>query len=691
MMNGIYQGVIITTLVALGLRATRRTNAATRHAILFGTLMLVAALIPAHALRDYITHLSWISSPSPIAPRMFSGVEERAGERRPSFRSGIIGLDGARSLSALPSALGSYQGSSGTGSGLLAREFEPAVRAEELYKAESRETTADFVSHPKSSAEPTGNVLTGLPGPDGQGPSALISPEQTWLRRTVIRLLHPISWKLSSRLPRTTSLVLLSFCLGAAALRLALLLRNVRQMRRLKRASAAPSVAFAERFRALCGDLDMNRRVELRISSLHRSPILVGFLHPVILLPGDEARESRLTEFEQILSHELAHVRRWDDWANLVQHLVQAALFFHPAVWWISKRLVFEREIACDDWVLQRGTRPRAYALLLAELAKRISRPSLLLAPGASTAKSQLQQRINMILNTGRNTSTRLAASRVGIATTAAAFAAALALYLAPRLVMAQAQPAGTAHDGGSAKAELTSIPPNSGGPGVESRRQAPAPDLPGPPLAGPTAAPSLPLPAIIARQDFPSAPATPSVGLPEPSSAPRPAQPGALPRQPAQPEARFREASIEERLARVEEMVRSLLAQPGARFAPDDPFTDGKDSEYRERMRKQEMERQQGRFERQSAQAAEETARAREEHGRALGAEGEQREQFRLRDDVTLRMKALEEQRTNLERQMEDLRRQMEKLERERDNMKRRYQDDKLPEKQKEEVRPDE
>jgi beta-lactamase regulating signal transducer with metallopeptidase domain len=683
MMNGVYQGVIITTLVALGLRATRRANAATRHAILIGTLMLVAALIPAHALRDYVSHLSWISSNSPPAPRIFSGPEERAGESTPSFRSGSIGLDGGRSLSASPSALRSEQGLSVTGRKLTSEEIEPAVRAEDLYKAESREITSDFGSHPNSSAEPTGNVLTGLRVPDGQGPSALISPEQTWFQRAVNRLVHPVSWKLSSRLPRTTSLVLLSCCLGVAAIRLALLLRTVRQMRRLKRASAAPSVAFAERFRALCRDLNMSRRVELRVSSLHRSPVLIGFLDPVILLPGDEARESRLAEYDQVLSHELAHVRRWDDWANLAQHLVQAALFFHPAVWWISKRLVFEREIACDDWVLQRGTRPRAYALLLAELAKRISRPSLLLAPGASTAKSQLQQRINMILNTRRNTSTRLAASRVGIATTAAAFAAALALYFAPRLVMAQAQPAGTAHDAEAAKAELASIPPKSGGPGVESRREAPAPDLPEPPSAGPAATPSFPQPAIVARQNLRSAPATPSVGLPEPSSAPRPAQLGALPRQPAQPEARFREASIEERLARVEEMVRSLLAQPGARFAPDDPSADRKDSEYKDRMRKQEMERQQGQFERQSAQAEEESARAREENERTLGAEGEQREQFRVREDLTLRMKVLEEQRTNLERQMEDLRRQMEKLERERDNMKRRYRDDKLPQKQ--------
>src|SRR5207247_2484980 len=82
----------------------------------------------------------------------------------------------------------------------------------------------------------------------------------------------------------------------------------------------------------------------------------------------------------------------------------------HPAVWWISKRLSLEREIACDDYVLQSSAQPHAYALLLANLAARLQRCPPLLAPGASNNKTQLQQRIDMILNTRRNTSPRLAA-----------------------------------------------------------------------------------------------------------------------------------------------------------------------------------------------------------------------------------------------------------------------------------------
>ena len=71
-------------------------------------------------------------------------------------------------------------------------------------------------------------------------------------------------------------------------------------------------------------------------------------------------------------NHELAHVRRRDDWTNLVQHCINALFFFHPAIWWVSKRISLEREIACDDQVLHSTRRPRAYALLLADLATRM-------------------------------------------------------------------------------------------------------------------------------------------------------------------------------------------------------------------------------------------------------------------------------------------------------------------------------
>ena len=305
-----------------------------------------------------------------------------------------------------------------------------------------------------------------------------------------------------------------------------------------------------------------------------------------------------------------------------------------------------------------------------------------------------------MVLNTRRNASTRLATSRLGVITLAAALTAALALYFAPRLVLAREQPAGNAPDAsalaelpGEAPALATLVPdteptgaeradPFSPTPvksGGEIQQDASEPGLPAPPAVPPPAASIPPRPAIIARQDFKPAPPRPSANeLPDVGPAPRSDQPGALPRQPRRPEARARDTSIEERLARLEEMVHSLLAQKGGRFAPGEAPPEWRDSENRARMREKEL------FERQDARAADEAARVRQEREKEFRSEPGQRRQDKLRADLARRMKSLQEQRENLERQMQELRRDIEKIEREQQGVKQRNEEDNLPKKRK-------
>jgi len=79
-------------------------------------------------------------------------------------------------------------------------------------------------------------------------------------------------------------------------------------------------------------------------------------------------------ELDQILLHEYAHVRRGDDWSRLVQALVEAALWLHPAAWWIAREINLEREIACDDWVVAKTGAARAYVSCLLRVAE--SQPS---------------------------------------------------------------------------------------------------------------------------------------------------------------------------------------------------------------------------------------------------------------------------------------------------------------------------
>ena len=85
-----------------------------------------------------------------------------------------------------------------------------------------------------------------------------------------------------------------------------------------------------------------------------RLPITAGLRDPAVLFPASLV--PRLTEQDarNVWLHETAHVRRRDDWTNLIQRIVEAVLFFHPVVLWVGRKLNLERELACDDWVVRR-------------------------------------------------------------------------------------------------------------------------------------------------------------------------------------------------------------------------------------------------------------------------------------------------------------------------------------------------
>jgi hypothetical protein len=136
-----------------------------------------------------------------------------------------------------------------------------------------------------------------------------------------------------------------------------------------------------------------------------RVPTAIGFFKPVIVVPGWVMQELSADEFNQILLHELAHLRRWDDWTNLAQKVVKALFFFHPAVWWIEKKVSLEREMACDDAVIAETASPRAYAECLTHLAeKTLVQRSMALAQAALGRIRQTSLRVAQILDVDRPT-----------------------------------------------------------------------------------------------------------------------------------------------------------------------------------------------------------------------------------------------------------------------------------------------
>ena len=102
--------------------------------------------------------------------------------------------------------------------------------------------------------------------------------------------------------------------------------------------------------------------IELRTSPNSMEPGVVGILHPVLLWPEGISQHLDDAHLEAILAHEVCHVQRRDNLTSTIHMLVEALFWFHPLVWWLEKRLIDERERACDEAVLQLGKQPQVYA-----------------------------------------------------------------------------------------------------------------------------------------------------------------------------------------------------------------------------------------------------------------------------------------------------------------------------------------
>lgn len=108
--------------------------------------------------------------------------------------------------------------------------------------------------------------------------------------------------------------------------------------------------------------LPLNFPIPVLSSRMNREPGVCGILRPVLLLPEGLRENLAPAQFEAILTHELSHVRRRDNLTYSIHLVVEALFWFYPPVRWIGKRLIDERERACDEAVLQMGGDPQDYA-----------------------------------------------------------------------------------------------------------------------------------------------------------------------------------------------------------------------------------------------------------------------------------------------------------------------------------------
>jgi beta-lactamase regulating signal transducer with metallopeptidase domain len=182
------------------------------------------------------------------------------------------------------------------------------------------------------------------------------------------------------------------------------------QVRKLRReATAIDMHSLSADLRTLIEDFQRSRPVSVLVSERLEVPTAIGFSKPAIILPAWLLESTPAEEVKYILLHELAHLRRRDDWTNLAQKVLKALLFFLPSAWWIERRLSLDREMACDEAVLAHSGTPRGYAECLAHVAeKSFLRRQLALAQAAVGRVRQLTARVAVILDPNRPQSTQL-------------------------------------------------------------------------------------------------------------------------------------------------------------------------------------------------------------------------------------------------------------------------------------------
>jgi len=131
-------------------------------------------------------------------------------------------------------------------------------------------------------------------------------------------------------------------------------------------------------------DLNIAAPVPVKSAPSFLEPGLIGIWRPVILLPQGLARNLTREELDAVLSHEFSHYARRDNLAAAAHMLVEALFWFHPLVWWIGRRMVEERERACDENVLAWGSAPLVYAQSILKICRYYVQTPLACASGMS-------------------------------------------------------------------------------------------------------------------------------------------------------------------------------------------------------------------------------------------------------------------------------------------------------------------
>ena len=208
------------------------------------------------------------------------------------------------------------------------------------------ETTPAEITQPIAAAESTADPTETVAAPTSI----------TWLDRAATVVAFA-----SEHLPQ----IVLFWLVGVAFFSTRLVVGWIGAYRMAARYTHPASADWQRTLARTAAALKLRRAIRLLESAAVEVPTVIGWMRPVVLLPIASLSGLTPEQIEMILAHELAHIRRHDFIVNLLQAVVETLLFYHPAVWWISRRIRVEREHCCDDVAVAMFGDPLQYARAL--------------------------------------------------------------------------------------------------------------------------------------------------------------------------------------------------------------------------------------------------------------------------------------------------------------------------------------
>jgi beta-lactamase regulating signal transducer with metallopeptidase domain len=241
---------------------------------------------------------------------------------------------------------------------------------------------------------------------------------------------------IGSLLPGIFVMVLLAAWVAVTGVLLTRIWNAYRHVVRIKRESIRMDVHRLPRFAANLRERTGRANISVASSSEIDIPMAAGLGHPVILIPEKLLDSFSERDLEAVLLHETAHIRRWDDWAQLAQRVIEAVLFFHPAVRLIGRQLNLERELACDDIAMEQTGRPSDYYQCLTRLVHLTTGKGTSLVPGALSSRKQIFRRFERLLSHKRNGTVGLSRTRFVATVVTICAGALIVLQVAPVLAV---------------------------------------------------------------------------------------------------------------------------------------------------------------------------------------------------------------------------------------------------------------